>query len=407
MRQSILISISPNTSCSDIGLAFKTLLQPWRWQTGKALSQLNTQLKSQLQAKHCWLLNSGRSALYLALKALNLKATDEVLCQAFTCVAVPNAILWADAKPVFVDTVKNNFNLSIKDLQKKITPQSKALIVQHTFGQPDNLQAIKQLCQKHKLTLIEDCAHSLGATYQGKPVGSFGDITMLSFGRDKVISSVFGGALLTNNKALAKKLDNLVNDLNQPSDCWTCKQLLHPLIMAIITPLYFFFNIGKFLLFLYQKSRLLTFPVSSQEKACQMSLKPQLLPNALAKLALHQLNKLAKINQQRQQLAKHYQQALKLPPASPGSIYLRLPFLVSKPEGLISLAKKHHVLLGNWYRPVIAPQGVDLKRAGYKLGSCPQAEAVSQQVVNLPTHPKMTLKHASRVVKIVKSYVNH
>ena len=407
MSKPILISISPNTNCSDVVLAFKTLLQPWRWQTGKALSQLNIQLKSQLQAKHCWLLNSGRSALYLALKVLNLDSTDEVLCQAFTCVAVPNAILWADAKPVFVDTVKNGFNLSIKDLQKKITSKSKALIIQHTFGQPDDLQAIKQLCKKHKLILIEDCAHSLGATYQGKPVGGFGDITMLSFGRDKVISSVFGGALLTSNQALAKKINKLASNLPSPSYVWIYKQLLHPLIMTIITPLYFFLNIGKFLLFLYQKSRLLTFPVSSQEKACQMSLKPQLLPNALAKLALHQLNKLAKINQQRQQLAKHYLKALKLPSASPGSIYLRLPLLVNKPQSLINLAKKHHVLLGNWYRPVIAPQGVDLNKLGYKTGSCPQAEAVSQQVVNLPTHPKMTLKQAQRVVKIVKSYANH
>jgi len=407
MPKPILISISPNTSCSDIALAFKTLFQPWRWQTGKTLSQLNAQLKSQLKAQHCWLLNSGRSALYLALKALNLKATDEVLCQAFTCVAVPNAILWAGAKPVFVDTVKNGFNLSIKDLQKKITSKSKVLIVQHTFGQPDDLQAIKQLCQKHKLTLIEDCAHSLGATYQAKPVGSFGDITMLSFGRDKVISSVFGGALLTSNQALAKKIDKLVSNLKSPSNCWTGKQLLHPLIMAIITPLYFTLNLGKFLLFLYQKSRLLTFPVSPQEKACKMSLKPQSLPNALAILALHQLNKLTKINQQRQQIAKHYQQALRLPPSPSGSIYLRLPLLVDQPENLINQAKKHHLLLGNWYRPIIAPQGVDLKKAGYRTGSCPNAETSSQQVVNLPTHPKMTLKHASRVVKIVKSYVNH
>jgi dTDP-4-amino-4,6-dideoxygalactose transaminase len=138
-----------------------------------------------------------------------------------------------------------------------------------------------------------------------------------------------------------------------------------------------------------------------------MSLKLQKLPHSLAILALHQLSKLEKINQQRQTIAKQYQKALKLPPSSPGSIYLRFPILVNHPQALIKLAKKHQILLGDWYRPVIAPQGVNLNKVGYQAGSCPQAEAVSQKVVNLPTHPQMSIQDAHKVVKIVKNHVNH
>lgn len=406
MAKPLLISISPNTDKTDVLLSLKLLCQPWQWQKGDQLQQLKQQLKQYFNVSHCWLLNAGRSALYLALKSLNLKSTDQVLCQAFTCVAVPNAIGWAGAKPVFIDTLENGFNLDVKDLKRKITQKSKALIIQHTFGQPDDLKAIKKICRKYQLILIEDCAHSLGADYQAKPIGTFGDITVLSFGRDKVISSVFGGALLTHNQALAKKINPLAKDLKPPSFFWTFKQLLHPLIMAIVIPFYFTFSLGKALLFLYQKSGLLTLPVSSQEKQAQMSLKPQLLPNALTALALHQLKKLAKINQKRKQIAQQYQKVLKLPPAPEGSIYLRFPILVDQPEKLISLAKKQKILLGDWYRPVIAPKGVDLKTVGYRPGTCPHAQAVSQQVVNLPTHPKMAARDAHRVIKIVKDYVN-
>jgi len=407
MPKPILISISPNTDVTDVFLAFKTIFKPSKYKFGNQLNLLSTKLKKLLNLKHCYPLNSARNALYLSLKILDLKPDDQVLCQALTCVAVPNAILWANAKPVFVDTIKNGFNISLTDLTKKITKNTKALIIQHTFGQPDKLDKIKQICRQHNIILIEDCAHSLGAQYNHKPVGSFGDLTVLSFGRDKVISSVFGGALLTNNSSFAKKIDQHYHQLKFPSAFWIFKQLLHPIIMAPIIPTYYTFNLGKLLLFLYQKTGLLSFPVSKQEKNCQISLPIKTLPNALAALANHQLNKLTQINQSRQQIAKLYQQAFDIPSASPGSIYLRFPLLVNQPQKIINLAKTHQILLGNWYRPIIAPQGVDLKKVGYKQGSCPNAQAVSKKIINLPTHPKMTLKQADRIVKIIKDHVNH
>ncbi|MCG2691908.1 aminotransferase class I/II-fold pyridoxal phosphate-dependent enzyme, partial [Microgenomates group bacterium] len=193
MSKPILIGLSPNTDKTDVWLALKLLLQPWRWQKGKALAELETILKKYFNLPHCYLVNAGRSALYLGLKSLNLHSGDEVLYQGFTCAVVPQAIIKAGAKPVSVNCL--NFNLDVHDLLKKISSRSKALIIQHTFGNPDDLKAIIKICGQHQLVLIEDCAHALGAKYQGKPIGSFGDMTVLSFGRDKVISSVFGGAL--------------------------------------------------------------------------------------------------------------------------------------------------------------------------------------------------------------------
>lgn len=400
MAKPILTSISPNTDYKDVLIALKTLFSPFSWQQGVYLKLLSKKLLKLLNRRHIWLFNAGRNALELGLKALKLKSTDEILCQAFSCVAVSNAINWAGAKPVFVDTIKNGFNLDSSDLIKKITPHSKALIVQHTFGQPDDLKTIIKICRQYKLILIEDCAHTLGVNIDQKPIGSFGDLTFLSFGRDKAISSVFGGALLTNDQSLVKKIDNLYSEIGYPSNYWTFKQLLHPIIMTLAKPIYF--SLGKYFIFLYQKSGLLSWPVSKSEKNNQPGLKIKKLPNALASLALTQLDKLNSINQTRLKTTSVYQKTfkvrnLKLIPL------LRYPLLVNKPEKLIKKAKEKQILLGNWYRPVIAPKGVNLSSIGYQKGSCPNAETVSRKVVNLPT--LITPKEAHRVIKVVSQYV--
>jgi perosamine synthetase len=399
MAKPILISISPNTDAKDVVTTIKTIIRPLTWKQGTHLKLLSNRLSKLLNHQHLWLLNAGRSALEIGLKSLNLSSTDEVLCQAFTCIAVPNAIKWANAKPTFVDVNKNSFNLSLFDLKKKITKNSKALIIQHTFGYPDNLKEIIKICRKHKLILIEDCAHTLGVKLGDRPIGSFGDLTILSFGRDKVISSVFGGVLLTNNQKLAKKIDEFYSNLGYPTRFWIFKQLLHPIIMSLLKPIYF--SIGKYLIFLYQKSGLLSWPVTSLEKNNHQSLGIKKLPNALASLAITQLNRLNSINQTRLKITSLYCKAFKISDHKHWPL-LRFPLLVDQPNILIKRAKKHKILLGNWYRPVIAPQGVSLKNIGYLNGSCPNAEAVSQKVVNLPT--LISLKQANQVIQAISQH---
>ena len=400
MAKSILISISPNINKSDIVLVLKILFKPVFWKQGNFTQILSKKLQKQLKQNQCWLFNAGRNALQVGIRALNLKSTDEVLCQAFTCVAVPNAIKWAGAKPVFIDTVKNGFNLNLKDLKRKITKNSKALIIQHTFGNPDDIKAIKIICKKHKLILIEDCAHSLGVYYQGKPIGSFGDMTMLSFGRDKIISSVFGGALLTKNKKLANKINKIYQSLNYPSYFWILKQLLHPIITGLIKPIYFIF--GKYLMFIYQKSNLLSWPVLAKEKKGQPGLLIKKIPNALAGLALLQLNKLKSINQQRQKIVKLYHQIFQVWNLEYFPL-LRYPILVNNPKKIIKKAKHRQILLGNWYQSVVAPKGVDLKMINYQSGSCPNAEAVVKKVINLPT--LIGQIKAKKIINLIYDYL--
>jgi dTDP-4-amino-4,6-dideoxygalactose transaminase len=342
------------------------------------------------------------------LKSLNLTPKDEVLLQAFTCVAVPNSISWANFKPTFID-IDETLNLDPQDLKKKITPHSRAVIIQHTFGYPAQIEKIKKICQEHNLFLIEDCAHSLGAKYQGHNIGTFSDAAFFSFGRDKAVSSVFGGLATTNNIAIGKSLKEFQVNLQFPSRKFILQNLLHPVLFELILPAYYFFNLGKFLLILFQRLNFLNLPVEPCEKKGQKPQGiPRKLPNAMAYLAQGQLERLNYFINHRIKIARLYQKKLqnlknlKTIPSPPGcqTTFLRYPILVNDPE---SIRKKFHskfkTLLGNWYRPLIAPAGVDVKLIGYQKGSCPKAEEISQKILNLPTSIRCLPKQAKQITQ--------
>jgi len=195
----ITISLSPNTQKDDIWMALRLIFQPWRWKKGKAIKELEDQFKKYLGIKYAFSFNSGRSSLMAILRALDLKPESEVLLQAFTCNAASNPILWSKLKPVYIDCNEDNFNINTEDLKKKITPQSRVVMVQHTFGLPAEMVKILEIAKQNNLILIEDCAHSLGADYYNQKVGTFGKAAFFSFSRDKIISSVYGGMAVTND----------------------------------------------------------------------------------------------------------------------------------------------------------------------------------------------------------------
>ena len=312
----ISISLSPNVEPDDIKLALNLIIRPWLWKRGKGIKELEESFKNYLGVKYAFSFNSGRSSFFAILRAL--QETDQtafakssgVLIQAFTCNAVPNPILWADLEPIYVDCNKDDFNIDIEDLKRKITPKTKVLVVQHTFGLPANMDEVNFIVRQNRLVLIEDCAHSLGAEYtepasaQGygvaRKVGTLGRASFFSFSRDKVISSVYGGMAATNDDELAEKLGKLQKEFRMPSMCWTWQQIWHPILLNFaILPIYNFLDLGKIFLVLSQVLHILSKAVSWQEKrGLRPDYFPKALPNALAIMANQQLNKIEKFNQQ-------------------------------------------------------------------------------------------------------------
>lgn len=410
MFKSIAISLSPNTEKKDYWAAFRLLFSPQSYLRGEYLKKLETWFRKYFDVNYAVSFDSGRSSEYAILKTLELKKGDEVLIQAFTCVAVPNSILWSGAIPVYVD-VDNTYNLDPADLEKKITARSRAIIVTHTFGIPAQINKIKEIARENKLILIEDCAHSLGAKVEEQKIGTFGDVAFFSFGRDKVTSGVFGGMATTNDIQLGQKLQKFQRRLLYPNIFWVMQQLLHPVLFSIILPTYNFFGLGKIILVLGQKLHLLSLPVADLEKSGGRPRSyPRKLPNALAKLAFLQLLRLEEFNKKRKLIAQLYLRELetlginKLELTGGGAIFLRFPFEINSPEKLFNFAKRKGILLGNWYSNIIDPKGVNFKKIGYRPGSCPNAEEKAKRIINLPTYPQMSLRDAQKVVAVVRKF---
>lgn len=396
MLNPIHIGLSPNLRTSDSLLALRLIFQPWRWKLGREVTKLENWFKKYLGVKYAVALNSGRSAQYLILKGLRIKKGEEVLLQAFTCVAVPNSILWIGAKPVFVDIEKDSFNMDPVDLEGKLTPQSRAIIVQHTFGIPAKIEEILKIAKEHNLFVIEDCAHVVKKDIKG-------EAAFFSFGRDKAVSSVFGGLAVTNNEELGRSLQEFQKNLKYPSHFWIFQQILHPIASFFILPLYNFLGLGKMILVLFQKLHLLSFPVYQEEKIGEKpKVFPVKFPNALAMLALNQLKNLEEFNKKRIGITKIYQERLKDLPIKLPTVelsFLRYPILIEKAEELRKFAKRRGIILGDWYSSVIDPKGVDLTKVGYQRGSCPVAEKTAREVVNLPTYPRMSEDNIYKVIK--------
>ena len=404
----ISASLSPNTEGDDVLRAFGMFLTPWRWQRGGSLAKVTRWFAEYLgNGDRPFFFNSGRSALLVILKSFGIGEGDEVIVQAFTCVAVPNGVLWAGATPVYAD-IDGTYNSAPRSVEKCVSRKTKAIIVQHTFGVPADMDSLLVIAKKHNLLLIEDCAHALGSRCNDTPLGTLGDAAFFSFGRDKSLSSVWGGAAVirARHKKAVDALSRYHERVPQPNAGWIAQQLLHPILFALILPMYRL-GIGKLLLFLLQRMRLLSFPVFATEKTGGKPLLfPAKYPEALAYLLIGQLKKLTRYTKMRQSIASYYAESLAtlpgitLPKLTNGSAPLRYTIEVTNPEHMRSNAKKHGVLLGNWYNNIIDPRGVAFISIGYKKGSCPVAESAASRVVNLPT--LISGKDASAVVSLIR-----
>lgn len=409
----ISISLSPNTEKDDICLAFGLRFKPWRWKGGKEIGELEEEFRNYLNLRHAVSFNSGRSGLMAILNSLDLEKGSEILLQAFTCNAASNPVIWSGFNPVYVDINENSLNIDAEDLKRKITKKSKAVIVQHTFGLPADMDEILKICKEKNLILVEDCAHSLGAEYRQKKVGTFGDASFFSFSRDKIISSVYGGMVATNDDKLAEKIRIYQKSIGYPSYFWIWQQLEHPVSMNwLILPTYRI--LGKYILVLYQWLHILSKAVHWKEKRGMMpGYFPKCLPNALAILAIKQFKKLDRFNEHRRKIADFYYRKLRnsdfvLPVISPDArqSFLRFSVKHKKAHAIIKKAWRNNFLIGDWYTTPIAPYDTKIEKMQYVPGNCPISEKMAKIVLNLPTHINISEKDAEKVVKFLNNCDN-
>lgn len=157
----------------------------------------------------------GRVALYALLKAINVKEGDEVIVPAFTCVVVPNAIKYCGATPIYVDINSTTYNTDIDKIEEKITPRTKVILCQNTFGLSSNVEELVSLAKKYNLYTIEDCTHGFGGTYNGKPNGTFCDAAFFSTQWNKPFSTGIGGFAYCKDDNLKEMLNRVNLELDK------------------------------------------------------------------------------------------------------------------------------------------------------------------------------------------------
>ena len=172
---------------------------------GPKVDELEKKFSALTQVPQAVAVNSCTSALHLALILAGVGVGDEVVTTPLTCSATNIPILYCRAKAVFADIKAQTLNVDPASIASKITQKTKAILAVHWGGEPCDLAEIHRISQKHKLPVIEDAAHALGATYQGKPIGSASDFTCFSFQAIKQITSGDGGMLTVNNPDHAKR----------------------------------------------------------------------------------------------------------------------------------------------------------------------------------------------------------
>lgn len=181
----------------------------WLTNNGSLLQELERRLADYLGVKNIILVANGSLALQLAYKALALEG--EVITTPFSFAATTSTLAWEGLKPVFADINPKTFNIDPAQIEAHINPNTSAIVPVHVFGNPCDVEAIQAIADKHKLKVVYDAAHAFGSEYEDQSVLNFGDISTLSFHSTKLFHTIEGGAVITNDDELAKKVRLMIN----------------------------------------------------------------------------------------------------------------------------------------------------------------------------------------------------
>ncbi len=349
----------------DINKAVLDVMQSGSYILGKNLSTLESEIASYCESEHAVGVASGTDALHLALRALDIGPGDEVITVSFTFVATVEVIALTGATPVFIEVDENTFNLAYRDLEKKITPKTKAIIPVHLYGQAVDMSPILKAAKKYDLYVVEDCAQAIGSTYKGKKVGSLGDMGCFSFFPTKNLGCFGdGGMITTNSNYLADKLKVLRNHGSQTR--------------------YYHDEIG----------------LNSRLDEIQAAILRVKLPY------------LDGWNKKRREVANYYNQLLqdveevKIPYELDDTYCIYNQYTVQVPNrDKINHDMREKNIMSMIYYPVPLHLQKAYSYLGYKEGDLPITEALSNVVLSLPNFPEITQKQQETVVETLKNAI--
>ena len=213
MKKIELFDLSINKSLKkDFISEIDNLIETNDWIMGDSVKNFENNLKNFLSSKYCISVNSGTDALELSLKALGIESGDKVIVPAFSFFATSEAVLKIGAIPIYCDINRDTLNIDVKSLKKNIDTKTKSIIPVHLFGNPANLEEVKEFADKYELSIIEDVAQAFGSKIDNKYLGTVGDVGCFSFYPTKNLGAFGdGGCVVTNNQKIAEKITYLRN----------------------------------------------------------------------------------------------------------------------------------------------------------------------------------------------------
>ncbi len=347
---------------------------------GPKVAEAESELAKIAGTKYCVLVSNGTAALHCACSAAGIKEGDEVITTPITFAASANAVLYCGGTPVFADIDPVTFMISPESIEKSITGRTKAVIAVDYTGQPCDYGAIRKLCAKHNLLLIEDAAHSLGTAYKGEAVGSIADMTTFSFHPVKMVTSGEGGAISTNSREFYERL-SLISKHG-----------------------------------ITRNPEILTRGEGWYYEEIELGYNYRMTDIQCA-LLMSQLNKLGRFVAHRDELTKLYRNLLgDIPEVTlqreyEGSSTARHLFVIRLNTELLKAGRKEvfdalraeNIGVNVHYIPVYAFPFY--RKMGYRTGICPNAEALYSELITLPLYYSMTDGDVVDVVNAVKKVV--
>ena len=348
--------------------------------TGPRVQKFESALKQYLGAPYALALSSATAGLHLALLALDLKPGDEVITTPMTFAATLNTIVLAGGRPVLVDVEPHSYNMDVARLAGAISARTRAIVPIHFAGLPVDLDPLYGLAERHRLRVIEDAAHAIGAEYKGRRIGSFGDTQVFSFHPNKNMTTGEGGAITTRGEKYAQRVA-LLRFHGMDREAWN--------------------RFGK--------------TGSQHYEIVEPGFKYNMM-DMQAALGLHQLPALDGFIRRRTELAERYQRLLAgwsqlSLPRLPGyahrhAWHLYTPLINSEAagmdrDGFMQSMKERNIGTGLHYRAVhLYPYYRG--KFGFKRGDFPVAESIGDRIVSLPLFPAMTDADQDRVIAAMR-----
>ena len=356
----------------DIQAVIETLRSPFLTQ-GPKIKEFESAIAEYVGVKYAVAFTNGTAALHGACYAAGIGEGDEVITSPITFAASANCVRYVGGTVVFADIDQNTYNINPEEIRKKITPKTKAIIPVDFTGQPVDIDEIMQIAKEHNLVVIEDGAHSLGATYKGQKVGQTADMTMFSFHPVKPVTTAEGGIIVTNNEEFYKKLVQ------------------------------------------FRSHGIEVTPYASEQGAWYYEMTDlgynYRMTDMQAALGVSQIKKLDSFIERRHEIAKKY------------NLAFREYSYVTTPQQLVETNSGWHLYILQ-LKDVNRKEVFDLMRAanigvhvhyipvywhpyyknlGYEKGLCPIAEAWYENALTLPIHPSLTDEQINYIVDTLKS----